>query len=311
MDPALADKARAVPGVQEVELLRTVDVTSPDLGPVRVNAVTGGRPRDARIFRNFNGDPATITAQLNAGAIAVTEPFANRHHVGEGSTISLLTDRGPQPFRIVGVYYDYSSDQGSVLMALDVYRQFWNDHAISGYSVYAAPGYDPNRVEDDLRAAMGGATVVVQSNRALREAALVIFDRTFAITQALRVISVVVAFIGILSALMALQLERTRELGTLRATGMTLRQLWRLTLLESGLMGAAAGLLAIPVGLVLAAILIYVINLRSFGWTIFFTPVPEVYGQALLISTGAALLAAIYPMLRLSSLQVIEALRAE
>jgi putative ABC transport system permease protein len=248
---------------------------------------------------------------LNAGAIAITEPFANKHNVGEGSTIELLTDKGVQAFQIVGVYYDYSSDQGSILMSLDVYRKFWNDNAISGYSVYVAPNADLNQVEDAVRVAMGGSQVVVQSNRALRDAALVIFDRTFAITQALRVIAVAVAFIGILSALMALQLERTRELGTLRATGMTLRQLWRLTLLESGLMGAAAGILAIPVGLILSAILIYVINLRSFGWTIFFTNTPEVYLQAIAISIFAALIAAIYPMLRLSGLQVVEALREE
>ncbi|HZQ05992.1 MAG TPA: FtsX-like permease family protein, partial [Anaerolineae bacterium] len=286
-------------------------VNSPELGDVRVNAVSGGRPRDARIFRAYNGDSNKILDQLNAGAVVVTEPFANRHHVGEGSIITLNTDKGAQQFPIIGVYYDYSSDQGAILMSLDVYHQYWNDGAISGYSVYVASGYDTNRVEDAVRVAMGGNDVVVQSNRALRDAALVIFDRTFAITQALRVISVAVAFIGILSALMALQLERTRELGTLRATGMTLRQLWQLTLLESGLMGAAAGLLSIPVGLILAAILIYVINLRSFGWTIFFTAVPEVYLQAVIISTGAALIAAIYPMLRLSGLQVVEALREE
>jgi len=318
MDPALADQARGVPGVQDIEVLRSVDVTAPEWGTVRVNAVTGGRPRNARIYRNYDGDPNKIQDQLNAGAVAVTEPFANKHHVGEGSTLQLLTDQGVQNFPVVGVYYDYSSDQGSILMSLDVYRKLWNDDAISGYSVYVAPGYDANQVEDAVRVAMGAGNaaasvpyVVIQSNRALRDAALVIFDRTFAITQALRVISVAVAFIGILSALMALQLERTRELGTLRATGMTLRQLWRLTLLESGLMGAAAGLLAIPVGLILAAILIYIINLRSFGWTIFFSPVPEVYAQALVISVLAALLAAIYPMLRLSRLQVVEALREE
>jgi len=311
MDSTLADKARAVPGVAAVEVLRSVIVNSPELGDVRVNAVSGGRPRDARIFRAYNGDSNKILDQLNAGAVVVTEPFANRHHVGEGSIITLNTDKGVQQFPIIGVYYDYSSDQGAILMSLDVYHQYWNDAAISGYSVYVASGYDTNQVEDAVRVAMGGNDVVVQSNRALRDAALVIFDRTFAITQALRVISVAVAFIGILSALMALQLERTRELGTLRATGMTLRQLWRLTLLESGLMGAAAGLLSIPVGLILAAILIYVINLRSFGWTIFFTAVPEVYLQAVIISTGAALIAAIYPMLRLSGLQVVEALREE
>lgn len=311
MDPTLVTQARTVPGVQTIEELRSVTVTAPTLAEVRLNATSGGRARDARIFRNFNGDPETIQAKLDAGAIAVTEPFANRHHVDEGSSVSLLTDLGVQNFSVVGVYYDYSSDQGSILMSLAVYRKFWNDPAISGFSVYAAPDADVNRVEDAVRAALGGNRVVVQSNRALRDAALVIFDRTFAITQALRVIAVAVAFIGILSALMALQLERTRELGTLRATGMTLRQLWRLTLLESGLMGAAAGILAIPVGLVLAGILIYVINLRSFGWTISFTSVPEVYAQALAISILAALIAAIYPMLRLSGLQVIEALREE
>lgn len=309
MDPLLVERARAVPGVADIEVLRTVNVSASGLGEVRLNAVSGGRARDARLYRS--GDPATIEAQLAQGAVAVTEPFANRHHAQEGGTITLQTDHGPRSFAVVGVYYDYSSDQGSILMGLDVYRQNWNDPTISGYSVYVAPGANVDAVEDAVRVAMGGAQVVVQSNRALREAALVIFDRTFAITQALRVISVAVAFIGILSALMALQLERTRELGTLRATGMTLRQLWRLTLMESGLMGAAAGVLAVPVGLILAAILIYVINLRSFGWTILFTPTPEVFAQAVVVSTGAALIAAIYPMLRLGRLEVIEALREE
>lgn len=311
IDPALVDKARAVPGVQEIELLRSVDVTSPPFGQVHVNAVTGGRPRDAHVYRAYDGDPDKIIQAMDAGSVAVTEPFANRHNVKEGSILTLHTDKGEEQFPIVGVYYDYSSDQGAILMSLSVYRKYWNDPAISGFSVYVEPDQDVNQVEDTVRAALGGENVVVQSNRALRDAALVIFDRTFAITQALRVISVAVAFIGILSALMALQLERTRELGTLRATGMTLRQLWRLTLLESGLMGATAGLLSIPVGIILAAILIYVINLRSFGWTIFFTAVPEVYLQAIFVSIAASLLAAIYPMLRLSGLQVVEALREE
>lgn len=311
MDPSLVDKARVVPGVGAIEVLRSVTVNAPAFGQVRLNATSGGRARETRIFRSYTGDANTIYDRLNAGAVALTEPFANRHNVLVGSTITLQTDQGAQSFPVVGVYYDYSSDQGSILMSLDEYRKFWNDPGISGFSVYVAPDGNVDRVEDAVRAALGGSNVVVQSNHALRDAALVIFDRTFAITQALRVIAVAVAFIGILSALMALQLERTRELGTLRATGMTLRQLWRLTLLESGLMGAAAGILAIPVGLILAAILIYVINLRSFGWTIFFTSVPEVYLQAVLVSIGAALIAAIYPMIRLSRLQVVEALREE
>jgi putative ABC transport system permease protein len=311
MDPELAPKIQAVPGVGAIELIRNVDVRSPEFGNVRVNAVTSARRRDPRLYRSATVNPKDIWQEIENGAVIVSEPFANRHHLQPGDNLTLESDRGPQTFHVVGVYYEYSSDQGLILMSLSVYRRFWNDPDISGVSVYTAPGADVNSVEDAVRAAMGGTDVIVQSHRALRDAALVVFDRTFAITTALRIISVIVAFIGVLGALMSLQLERTRELGTLRAAGMTIPQLWRLTLLESGLMGATAGVLSIPTGLVLAAILIYIINLRSFGWTIFFTAVPLTYLEALAVSVLAALLAAVYPMVRLRRLQVTEALREE
>ena len=102
------------------------------------------------------------------------------------------------------------------------------------------------------------------------------FDRTFAVTEALRVLAVVVAFIGVWSALLSLQVERTRELGTLVALGLLPRQLWGLTLLETGLIGLAAGLLSLPTGVALAGILIHVINVRSFGWTMGFELPPLV-----------------------------------
>ncbi len=311
MDPALPDRIAAVPGISGIEIYRNVTVASATLGPVRVNAVTSRRGRGEAVYRFRNGSPEEIWAQVQAGALIITEPFANRLHLGLSDHVTLLTDHGPRDFPIAAVSYDYSSDQGSVLMSLDTYRKQWNDDGISSVAAYVAPGADAARTENAVRAALGGALVRVQANRALRQTALVIFDRTFAITAALRIVAVVVAFIGVLSALMALQLERTRELGTLRATGMTLPQLWRLTLLETGLMGATAGILSMPVGLAMSLVLIYVINLRSFGWTIFFSPVPEVYMQALAISIGAALLAAIYPMQRMSRMQVAAALRSE
>lgn len=310
MDSALANKIRGIPGVSSIELIRNATVYSPEYGDVRLVAPTALRNRVLKSY-GLNDNPAAILQQVQNGALLVSEPFANRHRLSPNASIVLVTDRGPQKFQIVGVYYDYSSDQGTVLMTLDTFHRYWNDQSISAISVYVAPGANQNQIEDAIRGALGGADVIVQSNKALRDAALVIFDRTFAITMTLRVIAVVVAFIGVLGALMALQLERTRELGTLRAAGMTLPQLWRLTLLESGLMGATAGLLSIPTGVLLSAVLIYVINLRSFGWTIFFEPVPEVYLQALAVSVSAALLAAVYPMLRLGRLQVADALREE
>jgi putative ABC transport system permease protein len=153
--------------------------------------------------------------------------------------------------------------------------------------------------------------MVARSNRALRDSVFEVFDRTFAITMALRVLAVVVAFIGILSALMSLQLEQTRQYGVLRAIGLTPRQLRDYTLLQTGLMGVTAGVLALPVGLALALILTYVINVRSFGWTMNFTLLPGELVLAFGVAVLAALAAGIYPAQRLSRLGTARALRNE
>jgi putative ABC transport system permease protein len=92
---------------------------------------------------------------------------------------------------------------------------------------------------------------------------------------------------------------------------LTQPQLWRLTLLETGLMGATAGVLSLPVGFVLSLVLIYVINLRSFGWTIQMTLDPWVFVQAVAVSVAAALLAAVYPLIRLQKMPVAVGLRQE
>ena len=102
-------------------------------------------------------------------------------------------------------------------------------------------------------------------------------------TQALRLLAVVVAFIGVWSALMALQVERTRELATLTTLGLGERQQWALGFLETGLMGAVAGLLALPLGWLLAFILVDVINVRSFGWTMRLEADPWLFAQAFLV----------------------------
>jgi putative ABC transport system permease protein len=213
---------------------------------------------------------------------------------------------------VLAVYYDYTSDQGTILMGRSLYESWWDESAITTAGLFLAPGRQPDEVISELQAHFAGrADVVIQSNRALRANAMDIFDRTFAITAALQLLATVVAFIGVLSALMSLQLERTRELGVLRATGMTVGQLWRLTLLETGLMGAVAGLMAMPVGWILAWILIYVINLRSFGWTLQMVPEPAHFGQAFMVALVAALLAGVYPALRLAKMEIATAVRQE
>ncbi|MFN8560349.1 MAG: ABC transporter permease [Anaerolineae bacterium] len=159
--------------------------------------------------------------------------------------------------------------------------------------------------------ALTGTELLARSNAALRASVFDVFDRTFAITAALRMLAVVVAFIGILSALMSLQLEQTRQYGVLRAIGSTPRQLWNYTLIQTGLMGITAGALALPIGLALALILIYVINVRSFGWTMELTLLPVEFALAFGVAVIASLAAGIYPAGRLARLGTARALRNE
>ena len=309
--PDLPDRVSQIPGVAAVDTIRGVTIGS-EFGPVQLSAADTQRRRSAALYRFAQGDPQQVWAQMTNGSVIVSEPFAYRHNLpARGAVITLQTDQGPRRFPVAAIYYDYSSDQGTILMSLNVYHQYWNDRGVSGMAVYVSPTANVQQVADALRAALSGTALTVQVNQALRDQALTIFDRTFAITDALRILAVVVAFIGVLSALMALQIERARELATLLALGLTTRQLWQLTFLETGLMGLAAGILSLPTGYVLALVLVYVINLRSFGWTIQMTLDPWVFAQAVLVSVIAALLAALYPMRRLLRLPIASALRQE
>ena len=193
-----------------------------------------------------------------------------------------------------------------------MFIKLWQDDSVASLGLFVQPGQSVAKIVSDLKTHFRGRQdLFIQSNQSLRAGSLEIFDRTFAITSALRLLAVIVAFIGVLSALMSIQLERTRELGILRATGMTPGQLWQLTLLETGLMGSVAGILAMPLGYVLAWILIYVINVRSFGWTLQMQLVPSYFWQSLTVAVIAALLAGIYPAWRLGNMVIATAIREE
>lgn len=306
----------AQPGVRRIETARNVEVRSPDLGSISLVAATGDISDGRRRFVwSSAASPQALWQRLEEGAVIVSEPFANLRKLpnqGRGVTLRLLTDQGLREFPIAAVYYDYAAGAGTVIIADQVYRRWWQDRAVTSLALYAAPGQEIDALAQALRSSIGSQQeLVITPNAGLRRSVLQVFDRAFAITVALQLLAAIVAFIGILSALLSLQLERTRELGILRASGLTHRQLWGLTLLETGLMGATAGLLALPVGLALSIVLIYVINLRSFGWTLLLQISPAAFAQALGVALLAALLAGLYPAWRQTRIAAAEALHGE
>jgi putative ABC transport system permease protein len=312
IDPEMARQAAALAGVTRVNSIRRVEIPSAS-GPVRLVVIGTTATGIRRTFELKDGQPGQAwPAFEDAGAVLVSEPFAHRTGIGRGGTIRLRTDRGDRDFAVAGVYYDYASDRGIALMSRRTYLRWWNDPALSGFSLYLRPGADPDRVVELLRRTIGAEQgLSIQSNRSLKKISLEIFDRTFLITGVLRLLAGFVAFIGVLSSLMALQLERVRELGVLRANGMTPGQVWQLVTTQTGLMGLAAGLLSLPVGLTLAAIMIYVVNRRSFGWTIRMEVGPRILLEALALALAAALLAGIYPAFKMARTSPAVALREE
>lgn len=270
-------------------------------------------PQSLAAFRFKEGDPERVwRAFKRRGRLIVSEAYAYHHRLHAGDPLTLPTGAGPHTFTVAGVFYHYGSDQGVVFMSRDTYRHYWHDSTVTSLGLYARPGVDPASLSARLRRRAGpDGAVEVRTNRTIRQLSMRIFDRTFAITMVLRLLTVVVAFIGILSALTALQLERAREFAVLRAVGLTPRGLWALVTSQTVLMGLLAGLLALPLGLALAVILIDEINVLSFGWTMPLSVHALTLAEAPAFSLGAALLAGLVPALRMSRTPPSVALREE
>jgi putative ABC transport system permease protein len=270
-------------------------------------------PRGESAFDFVAGRPDEIMRRFRAGeGVMVSEPFAYRRDLDVGDTVELDGRAGTARLPIVGVFYDYGSEQGTVMMARGLYDRVFDDPGVTSLGLFLEEGADSEAVVEELLALVPeGRAVTVRTNDTLRSASLEVFDRTFRVTAVLRLLAFIVAFVGVLSALAALQLERARELGLLRAQGLTPGQLGKLVVTQTGLIGLASGLLAVPMGLVLSMVMIFVVNKRSFGWTLDMQVGPDVLVQAVGLALVGALLAGLWPAWKMSQASPALALRGE
>lgn len=295
-------------GVAESSTVRSVEVRT-NKGTDNLVAIDQGKK--AQQAYQLKAEAENFWQRFTEQSILmVSEVYAYRNNTEIGDTLTIETDKGEIPFVIQAINFDYASDIGTITMSRQTYDQFFNDEAISGLALYAEPGVNVEELVERLRERSSGMQeIFIRSNKGLREASIEIFDRTFTVTIVLRMLAILVAFIGVLSALMALQLERSRELAVLRANGMTPGQLWNYVVTQTGVMGIMAGLLSVPLGILMAYVLVYVINLRSFGWTLQFMITPEVLLQAVGLAILAALLAGLYPSWKMAQANPADALR--
>ena len=310
------------PGVASVWLNRATKVES-QWGPMRLMAVSDN-PANTRGFNLKAGKPDQVRADFFAGkGVLISEPLAFHRKLAVNDQIELSTHSGKELFSILGVFYDYTSSHGLILMPLSLYQERWQDGAISALGVYRKISIDSQQLADQIRqlssrygiaentALTAQHSLRITANQEIKEISLAIFDRTFTITHVLRLLSILVAFIGILSALMALQLERSREFALLRATGATPNEVKRIIYLQTGAMGIYAGILAIPLGYLMSRLLIDVINLRSFGWSMQHQLSVTVLLEGVALALVASLLAGIYPARHAARLSIAQSLREE
>src|SRR6185312_5248972 len=153
--------------------------------------------------------------------------------------------------------------------------------------------------------------LLIESNADIRAASLEIFDRTFIITRILYWLAAAIAAVGLVSALLAWELDRTRELSVLRALGLTPRGTAALVEAQTLFMGGAALLAAIPAGLIIAVVLTKVVDRRAFGWHIDMHLSAAQFLNALALALVAALAAGLYPAWRASRAPIAAEMREE
>ncbi len=312
LNPDLVNRIRDLPRVTSLSAYNIHPVFSRDSGKVHLFSYQS----DPSVKRwSWTAAPKEeLDALLEEGWIFVSEIFARQHGVmpRKGAAAVLETGKGPVSFQVAGIFRDFFMGGGRVVVSPETMARFWGHDDITALQLFLASGTPAEPVMETLRQMIDPEEMIeIRSGNAIKQSILAVFDNTFIITSALQVLTAIVALTGILNAVTALLLERTREIGILRACGTLTRQVRHLLLHECFFYGLISGIMAIPLGTALSWILIHVINQRAFGWTYDMVLTPGVFFQAIALSSAAALAAGIFPALAAGRTHIPAALHME
>ncbi|MDQ3814655.1 MAG: FtsX-like permease family protein, partial [Armatimonadota bacterium] len=248
LGPGLPDEvvryATTLPAVRFADTIRGAEMV---LGKqpiyIAANVLPGlvNGERKTMFVETVSGEE-TIRRTYNQGKfILVSERFKSLLGYGAGDTLRLTTPSGPRDFFIGGVFYDYTPNECLLYMPQSLYRRYWRDYGIDGIALYLKKDVATDTVKQDLQRRFGAKyQLTIQRHRELHDEMYKIFDQTFAVTYALQLIAILIAAIGIFDTLIALLLERSREIATLRAMGASGAQIIKMTYIEFGLIALFA-----------------------------------------------------------------------
>lgn len=263
-------------------------------------------------FELLGGEVPDARQRFGAGdAVLVSEPWARRQQLSVGDSVELPTPDGTARLPVVAVFRDYSSEQGFIAVTGDLYRRWYDDHAVDSVGLYLADGVTPADMGTRIEPMQLGGAVQWITPEGIQRESLAVFDRTFRVSWALAMLVGLIALVALTSALLAQGLERSREHATLRALGLSPARLFGLVTVQSaGLTGVALAT-ALPLAVLIHYALSLLIQPRAFGWSLPaglppIEPVVWVVPVALILGT----LTGLYPAWRIGRRPMIEHLRA-
>jgi putative ABC transport system permease protein len=253
------------------------------------------------------------TAEMRAaGYVIISENLSRRRDLHAEGTFPMDTPTGRRDYKIAGVMRDYTSDQGTVFMDRKWFSEEFNDNLVDSFEVYLS---DPSKLEavrSEITQRFGTKhDLYVLSNQELRAEAQALIGNAFSVTYAMEVVAVILALLGVINTLLAAVLDRTREIGLLRAVGAARGHIIKLFSGEAALIGLTGGALGCVSGYVLGNIVTKVISVQATGWDIPYVFADMLALRMLVAATVCAIVAGLYPARRASRLDVVEALAYE
>lgn len=214
--------------------------------------------------------------------VLLSEPFANRFHLGSGDSFSYLTPRGVLRKTVLGVYRDYSTAEGIILVRYADLSSEFGKIPPSNLSIFLKDARDTSRTMTYLANGLPGhPRLLLRSQTGLRNRILEVFHQSFAITYALLAIAGIVSIFGVANTLTLLLYERRREFMLYRTLGLSFSEQVKILVTEAGLIAFFGCLAGVALGLAVGGIIVFVINKESFGWTILWTwPIGTITGLA-------------------------------
>jgi len=260
-------------------LVRGIDPEAPDSLELPLSLWQGDSPATAR--RIWREQP---------GKVLVNEQVHYLAGVEIGDRIELETDTGLRNYEVVGVFYDYGNPYFQFYLPARVLASQWNHYYSRGIALWLNPeNGDAMKQAEAALNALGAQPGDWISQSQVRRLSVGIFDRTFAITAAMNLLTLLVAAIALLASLLAILQERLPQFAQWRALGVRQGEQLLLVAVPLMLFCVLAWLLSIPLGALLSWILIHKINIISFGWSMplvwKFAPAVKLAGVVLLVCT--------------------------